>query len=343
MQSFNLNDGRFELSISAYTAESILPSNSIILHRTPFTYQNTYWDKFFEACVDLKQNLSHVDWVFVDACWDPFRLSNEEIQQRRQQLNDIFVGSKICVLSACARHFYEELPGCVYFPLFLMINYPELKFIPKAGRIGCLNRRNAPHRVWLMHHLLDQKLIDPNIDIYSVSFTDIYTDRYWNVDYTIGTKWFNHAQKQWPKQIATHPDNFPSDYSINHPAWHTGIVIITETEAGADTIICEKTAKGILSKSCFSVYMSETGYRVLEDLGFEPRFFDSHAEDYNIEPILNICRTITTESQAMEYRHIHMDKINHNFDWFALNQGRFEERPWWPKFAPKLKQALDSL
>lgn len=343
MQSFNLNGRQFQLSISSYPAESILPKNSIILHRTPFTYSHVTWEVFFSACKELSKQLSNVDVVFVDACWDPFRLPNQEIILRRQQLSEIFNKSKVCVLSACARHFYDNMSGCVYFPLFLMIPYPALKFRPRAGRFGCLNRRNAPHRVWLMHHLLNEKLIDPDKDVYSVRFTNLYDNKYCDVDAPAGFGWFDKARRKWPQEIATHPDNFPSDYSIDHPAWHTGIAIITETEPGEDTIICEKTAKGILSKSCFSIYMGGVGHCVLEDLGFEPRFFPEHASDYNIEPILNICRTITTESQAIEYRQMHMDKIEHNFAWFAFEQGSFQTRPWWSRYEPKLTQALNSL
>jgi len=339
MQRFDLNDGKFYLGIDAFPGESVLPANSIILQRTPFTYNAVSWESFWLACQQLQKEITAPEWIFIDACWDPLRLSGKDIKRARKRLHGIFPGSKICVLSAKAQHYYDNIPGCVYFPLFLMIHYPDLNFRPRAGRIGCLNRRNAAHRVWLMHHLMQQKLIDSRRDVYSISFTNIYTDSYND----IGIDWFWEAQRCWPAQIATHPDNFLNDYSIDHPAWHTGISIITETEPGADTIICEKTAKGILSKSCFSIHMSEAGYRVLEDLGFRPRFFPDHAEDLNIEPILHICRTITTESQALEYRQQHMDKIQHNFEWFGFRQGAFQTRPWWQHYEPKLRQALDSL
>lgn len=342
MNSFNLVDGRFEPYNIPYLGEPVLPTDGILLQRTPITIdsnnQNS-WDIFWEACRTLKQQISTPKYIFVDAAWDPVKINNEQIHLARERLEKIFVGSKICILSAAARHYYDDLPGCVYFPLFLMIDYPDLQFRPRSGRIGCLNRRNAGHRVWLMHHLLDQQLIDSSRDIYSVSFTSLYTNNYWD----LGIDWFNEAQQKWPTQIATHPDGFLNDYSIDHPAWHTGIAVITETEPGEDTIICEKTAKGILSKSCFSIYMSETGYRVLEDLGFRPRFFDNHAQDLDIQPIIDICKTITTESQALEYRQQHMDKIQHNFDWFAFKIGGFQSRPWWTKYEPKLRQVLDNL
>lgn len=339
MQAFNFVDNHFEKAGMTFTGAPILPNDSIVLHRTPATYMLSQLEDFLAACRQFKQDIGSPSWVFIDACWDPFRFDAIQIKKFRQDLQEIFEQSKICVLSAAARHFYEDIPGCLYFPLFLMINYPPLNFLPKAGRIGCLNRRNAAHRVWLMHHLLEQKLIDPERDVYSVSFTNLYTGSY----YDVGIDWFNEAQRQWPTQISTHPDDFPCDYSIDHPAWHTGISIITETEPGVDTIICEKTAKGILSKSCFSVYMAEVGYRVLEDLGFEPRFFDQHAEEFDIQPIIDICKTITTESQALEYRQQHIDKIEHNFEWFAINTGPFQSRPWWNRYEPKLRQALDSL
>lgn len=338
MQCYNFLDPDFSLGTTPFAAESVLPTDSILLEQTPFTYGHRSWETFWLACRELAQSVQPT-WVFVNACWDPFRLDNDSIQQRRQQLAEIWPGSKICILSARAQHFYDDLLGCLYFPLFLFIKYPELYVRKRSGRIGCLNRNNAAHRVWLMHHLLDQKLIDPDRDVYSVSFTNIFTDTYND----IGVDWFNTAQRRWPAQLSTHPDGFPNDYSIDHPAWHTGIAVITETEPGADTIICEKTGKGILSQSCFSIYMADVGYRVLEDLGFEPRFFPDHAEDFNIEPILNICRTIITESQALEYRQQHMDKIQHNFDWFGFRTGTFQSRPWWDRYEPKLRLALDSL
>jgi|688.fasta_scaffold133131_3 hypothetical protein len=347
MQIFNFSDGKFYLGHGDWPGQSVLPADAIILQRTPFT-NDIPWELFWSACCQLQKEITAPEWIFIDACWDPFRLSTNAITQARQHLNEIFPRSKICVLSAKAQHYYDNIPGCVYFPMFLMMPYPDLNFRPRSGRIGCLNRRNAAHRVWLMHHLLEQKLIDPDRDVYSVSFTNIFTNNY----HDIGIDWFKDAQRRWPARIATHPDNFPNDYSIDHPAWHTGIAIITETEPGVDTIVCEKTAKGILSKSCFSIYMSEAGYKVLEDLGFQPRFFPDHADEFssgpngfniNIEPILNICRTITTESQAMEYRQQHMDKIEHNFKWFGFRQGAFQTRPWWQNYEPKLRQALDSL
>jgi hypothetical protein len=343
---YNFSEGQLILRKHPWDPSTVLPNDHIILGNTPFNGWPD-WETFVTACHALAKQISPPSWVFVDASWDPVMASNHTLTQYIQGLKDIFPRSKVCMLSANAHHFYDNLPGCVYFPYFLTHNnHGNLNHYPKTGRIGCLNRRNSPQRVWLMHHLLDKKLIDPQRDVYSISFTN-YTNvddkTYNDVDSHIGINWFNQAQRQWPTKIQTHPDNFPNDYSIDHPAWHTGIVIITETEPLPCVIISEKTAKGILSKSCFSVYMDEVGYRVLEDLGFQPRFFPEHAEKFNIDPLIDICQTITTEQQALEYRNLHLDKINHNFEWFAYKQGEIQQRPWWPKYQSKLLAAFDML
>jgi len=344
MPCYDYDQGQFSPCGWVYPGETVLPSDNIILQRTPFTWQqNNNWSTFYTACQQLARSITVPAYVFIDASWDPFVMSNTEILQRLAELDSIFVDSKVCILSARAQHYFDHLPGCVYMPLFAMHNYKDLEHRPKSGRIGCLNRRNAAHRVWLMHHLLDKKLIDPQRDVYSVAFTSLWSDTYFDVDHLLQINWFNQAQRQWPTQIQTHPDNFPNDYGISHPAWHTGIVIITETEVDANTLICEKTAKGILSKSCFSVYMHDVGYRVLEDLGFEPRFFANHAQEFDIQPIIDICHKFDTADSAIDYSREHQHQIDHNFDWLAYGQGPVHARPWFGRWKPKLEQALQSL
>jgi len=344
MPSYNDDQGRLVLYGHTFPGEVVLPSNNIILQRTPFTGWNSgNWDTFWLACHTLSKEITVPEYVFIDASWDPVALTNDEILAKLSQLQSIWRNSKVCMLSSKAQHFYDSLPGCVYFPLFLMLNYPDIVSRPKAGRIGCLNRRNAAHRVWLMHHLLDQGLLDPSQDVYSVSFVNLWTNTYFDLNSHLDIKWFNTAQQRWPAQIQTHPDQFPNDYGISHPAWHTGIVIITETEANQNTLICEKTAKGILSKSCFSVYMHEVGYRVLEDLGFSPRFFARHAQEFDIGPIVEICKNFATAQDAIDYSRQHQQQINHNWDWFAHQSGTIQSRPWFACWHPKLNHALESL
>lgn len=327
---------------SAFVGAQFLPNNHIVLHNTPVlspTLDLHRWHEFFAACHELRKEISAPYWVFVDAAWDPVHLDNNSIVAYLNSLRDIFCNSRVLLLSSRAQHFYDHIPGCLYWPMFAMLQYHDLYQRPKTGRIGCLNRRNAPHRVWLMHHLLQRKLLDPNQDSYSVSFTNLWDGHYIDVDSTLGIDWFNAAQMQWPTQIQTHPDNFPNDYGTVHPAWHTGVVIITETEVDHRTLICEKTAKGILSRSCFSVYMHDVGYCVLEDLGFAPRFFPAHAQEFNIKPIVKICKQFDTAADAIAYSHDHQCQIDHNFEWFGHDKP-IQTRPWFARWYPKLLDTL---
>ena len=325
-----------------WVASYVFPQDSILLGRTPFTLYNITWDHFFSVCKRFQSQFAGVKYVFIDATWDPIRPDNEELLQRRSELERIFVGSKVVVLTLHCQHFYDNIPGIIYVPFFAMCRYPDLVSRPKSGRFGCLNRRPALHRIRLMYNAIEQKLLDPNKDSYSIRFTNLYTNNPYNW-LGSGYEWMEEVLQTWPTEISTHPDGFPCDYGIAHPAWHTGIVIITETESGDKTIICEKTAKGILSRSCFSVYMADVGYRVLEDLGFQPRFFSSHAEYNNIEPLLDIFRSFETQSQAMDYREQHIQQIDHNFEWFGINHDDLTRKPWYSRYEPKLRDSLNNL
>lgn len=347
MQCYNFENGVMQPYGQIYPGSAVLPENHIVLQRTPIhspDINNAFWQPFYEACRTLSGQIAAPQYVFVDGSWDPIHVDNTAVVDFLNNLRQIWPQSRVCLLSAKAQHYYDAIPGCVYFPLFAMIRYQDLHHRPKAGRIGCLNRRNAAHRVWLMHHLLDQQLIDPERDVYSVAFTSLWSGHYMDVDNRVGgITWFNEAQRRWPTLIQTHPDDFPNDYGTSHPAWHTGIVIITETEVDQKTLICEKTAKGILSKSCFSIYMHEVGYRVLEDMGFAPRFFEHHAQEWNIEPIEKICRDFASADDAIAYSYDHQQQIDHNFHWFGDPEGPINTRPWFARWQPKLQQALDCL
>lgn len=339
MQSFDFDGTTLtaRLNESMFPGKSILPANSWILHCTPFTAgEMAAWDQFFSACAHLASNCVPADFVFVDAAWDPIQISNNQICDYVDRLQQIFGGKKVCVLSSRAQHWFDNIPNCVFFPLFLMIPYPPVKHSLRQGRFGCLNRRNADHRVRLMTQLLEQGLLSSEQDVYSVALTSVHDPK------TIGDTVCIFG-KTWPSRIATHPDNFPNDYSIDHPAWHTGIAIVTETLVDENSLFTEKTAKSILSKSCFSIYIGKPAYAVLEQLGFLPRFFSEHAHDHNIDPILELCKNIRNANQAIEYRQQHIDKIDHNYHWFDFGQESVIQRPWWPLYQPKLQQALDSL
>lgn len=341
MIQFIVSEDRFEIG-PCWDPAPIFPEDSILINRTPFTLNYMDWDCFFSVCQKIQQQVSHVKYVFVDATWDPMRPNNQELLQRLEEMKRIFIGANVVVLSMHAQHYYDELPGVIYVPSFATCVYPTPEFRPRAGRFGCLNRRPALHRIRLMYNALQQKLIDSDRDVFSIRFVGLYTNSAYDFRGT-GYEWMATELQHWPAEMASHPDGWPCDYSISHPAWHTGISIITETEPGDRTIICEKTAKGILSKSCFTVYMADVGYRVLEDLGFAPRFFADHAEYDNIEPLLRLMKDFDSEAAAMDYRQQHLDQINHNYQWFGIDTPDFCQRSWYSRYEPKLKAALANL
>lgn len=323
-------------------ARDLLPEHSLMVQNTPFYYGTRSWNDFFSACQKLRAAYPTVPYVFIDASWDPVTLSNDEIIKNLEKIKKIFAPSKVIMLSARAQHWFDNIPNVLYFPLFAMLTVGNAQPMPRQGRMGCLNRRNALHRIRLMYELLSRNLVDAERDIFSISFTNLWTKTPYNFSHS-NYEYLQHTLLSWPDSIATHPDDFVNDYNINHPAWHTGIAIVTETESDDNTILSEKTAKALVSKSCFSIYMADVGYRVLEELGFEPRFFSEHAEYDNIDPLISLCQRIETESQAMEYRQNYIDQIEHNYAWFGNDQTIVPHRPWYSRYAPKLRQALDNL
>jgi hypothetical protein len=324
-------------------AYRMLPDNSIILMGTPFTVVDRYsWDSYYKNLKILTEQSINDTFVFIDAAWDPVLVSTPECVDHLAATKEFFPGAKVAMLSSKCQHWFDNIPGLIYYPSFGAIVYDNPVFQPRSKRIGCLNRHNSPHRLWLMHSLLSEKLIDADRDVYSVGFANPYDlTSHGKISQLIPSRSdLDEEIKKYPPQIATHPDNFPNDYTINHPAWHTAIAVVTETRPNDSTIISEKTAKAIISKSCFSIYMAEVGYGVLEQLGFEPRLFTDHASETNIEPIKQICRQFDTESSAMDYRQSQMDKINHNFEWFSKGPIL---GPWYDIYKPKFQQALECL
>ena len=321
----------------------MLPENSIVLTGTPYTrLDRNSWGDFYKNLQILRDQSVTDTYVIVDASWDPLLISTQDCIDNLSLIKEFFPGAKVAVISSKCQHWFDAIPGLIYYPAFGAIVYNCPTHHNRSKRIGCLNRQSSPHRLWLMHSLLSEKLIDPDRDIYSMSFANPYNlTAYGNMDSFIEDKHnVNNEIKKYPPQVATHPDNFPNDYTIKHPAWHTAIAVVTETHPGENTLISEKTAKAIISKSCFSIYMSEAGYRVLEELGFEPRFFADHASETNIEPIKQICRQFDTESVAMDYRQSQIHKINHNFEWFSKGPVL---GPWYDQYKPKFQQALECL
>jgi hypothetical protein len=328
----------------------ILPDDSIILSNTPLIIPGTSWQQTHQQLQLMLDRQITAKYVFIDGSYDPIKFSNREIQEHLKHIQTYFPQSKIAFLSSRVQHWYDNLSNVLYLPYFICLEYQAHKVQPRKGRMGCLNRNNSPHRIWLMHHLLKDGLLDPNRDVYSVSFTNIY-----NGERTDVTSWLgmcktpydlNYELNKWPPTVATHPDNFPNDFSTDHPAWNTGIAIVTETEPGYKTMLTEKVWKAIRSSSCWTAYMGAEGYTFLEDIGFEPRFFKRHASFDDITPITKLCRSIDTEAAALDYYHSNIRQIKHNFEWSGGdNPDSFTNfsTPWHRRFLPEFKRRLNSL
>jgi hypothetical protein len=321
-----------------YTAGShqLLPDNSLVL----FNFAKHVGDHPTIAVLAqvLKQLPTNFDYVFIDNSYDPVTLSDIQIQEITDLVTQHFINSHVIFLSSKCSHYYSDEKNILWYPFFLLAEYPTV-IQPRQQRIGCLNRRNALHRIWLMHNLLSQNLIDHNRDIFSIAFANVYDqDRVDNkIDEWagLGNTDYNKLIAQYPNSIATIPDNFPNDHGTLHPAWHTAITIVTETECGDLGIITEKTAKALAANCCWIAYTGSDCIRVLTSLGFETQLFDQHATGRNIDPIVQVCRDLDTESAAMDYYNSKLPQIEHNKQ--HLRHG------WLTQYVPKLKQTLDLL
>ena len=314
----------------------LLPGNSLIL----FNFATHAGANFDPALLSqrLKQMPVNVDYVFIDASYDPVRLSDLRIQETIELVTQHFTKSHVIFLSSKCSHYFSGEKNVLWYPVWLLGEYPTIAR-PRHKRIGCLNRRNALHRIWLMHNLLNQGLIDHDRDIFSMAFANIYDQHRLDnrIDAWLGLGKTDHNKliAQYPDSIATIPDNFPNDHGILHPAWHTAITIVTETECGELGMITEKTAKALTARCCWIAYTGSDCIRVLTDLGFETQLFDQHATGRNIDPIVQACKTLDTESTAMDYYNSKLPQIEHN--------KQHLEHGWLALYVPKLKQALDLL
>jgi hypothetical protein len=321
-----------------YTAGShrLLPDNSLVL----FNFAKHAEDHSNIAVLAqvLKQLTTNFDYVFIDNSYDPVTLSDTQIQAITDLVTQHFTNSHVIFLSSKCSHYYSDQKHVLWYPFFLLAEYPTI-IQPRQQRIGCLNRRNALHRIWLMHNLLSQGLIDHDRDIFSIAFANVYDqDRMDNkIDGWLGrgNTDYNTLIAQYPNSIATVPDNFPNDHGTRHPAWHTAITIVTETECDDLGIITEKTAKALAARCCWIAYTGSDCIQVLTSLGFETQLFDQHATGRNIDPIVQVCRNLDTESAAMDHYNAKLPQIEHNKQ--HLDHG------WLTQYVPKLKQALDLL
>ena len=312
---------------------SILPNHSIIIRRF-----STYYSP-----LSLDQLISMIDWipeknpryVFIDYSPDDIPpYTRDEIQERIDLFKSHFPNSRVILLTPQPDDYNTTQPDVLFYPYWFLNHPTEYPITIRKKRIGCLNRRNAAHRVWLMHNLLSQGLIDHERDIFSMRFVNVFDKKTkadlasWLPSISIEEQRF--INRSYPESIATIPDDFPNDHSTQHPAWNTALAIVTETEVDHYCVITEKTIKAFLSRSCFMLYTGQEELDLLPKLGFELGTFEQHATEFNIDPILEMARKLDTESVALDYYHSKLDIINHNYDWFTTGG-------WFSKYQEKLK------
>jgi len=329
---------------------NILPDDCILLQNTPIILTNSSWDVAHQQLKSLTDQQITAKIVLVDATHDPVKYSNRELLEQLDKIKNYFPTAKIALLSSRVQHWFDNVPELIYVPYCIQLGYTHYEHKPRQKRIGCLNRNNTAHRVWLMHNLLKKNLLRPDCDVFSMSFANINNGSITRVAGWLGNSLapldVDYEVAQWSSSVATHPDGFLNDFTVNHPAWNTALSVVTETESGWMTMITEKTWKAIRSRSCWTAYMADVGYQFLRDVGFEPDFFDKHASFVDIKPIVRICKTFDTEAVALDYYHSQTDKINHNFEWSGGNSQYAAENftaPWAQKFLLKFQRDLTCL
>jgi hypothetical protein len=316
----------------------LLPEESVVFQNVLRNGHNTFHPALLAQ--GLKQISTTAAFIFIDASYDPVAFSELEIQLTIELIQQQFINSKVVFLSGKSSHYYSEYNNVLWYPTFLLWDYPTPPRL-RQKRIGCLNRRNSTHRVWLMYNLISQGLVDYDRDIFSVSFVSLFgpptpTD----VDGWIGQNTnYNSIIQQYPHTMATISDDFSNgtfiDMTTNHPAWATAITIVTETNYGDLGIISEKTVKAIASECCWVAYTGSDCIQVLTDLGFESNLIGQHVFDKNVAPIMDLCKTFDNESVAMDYYNSRIPEIQHNKQHLAHG--------WIDKYLPKLNSTLNSL
>ena len=303
-----------------YQNYQILPEDSLILTGIFAEHKN-----FDTTLSELDRLIKHIStdakYIFLDASADPVFFTNHELQALVELLNKYYQ-NKICkLLVGNCQYYLEQTAEIFWYPYWLLCKQHDHAPIKRNKRIGCLNRKNSPHRLWLMHNLLSKQLVDHDRDIYSVAFKNIYSGQSGCIN-----SWMPNLDPQiqnqisnYPAQIATIDDGFINDHSLAHPAWATALAVVTETQVGEYSMITEKTCKAIASKSCWISYTGKASLDVLNTLGFSSNTFDNHATEFDIDPIIQVCQEFDTESRALDYYYSKLSIINHNYDWFRSN------------------------
>lgn len=260
-------------------------------------------DRIADRLIEIPENI-----IFIMGATDPFCLDLDQISDITKIISQK-INKKIVWLSGDCRHYKKTIPNSVYFPFWLAIreNF-ELPPTHRSFRFSCLNRRPAKHRDHVMNTLNKHNLINSDLDVLSI----------------------RHQANA--ESFATHPDDWPNDHSIAHPAYRAHLNIVTETVPWERGIISEKTTKIFESETAGIMYNSPASIEVLRELGFEIDYV-KHACLDDITPIVNLLTQLQDPRDCESWYWQHIKHHQHNREHFVSSA-------WADEFAPWFKQQL---
>lgn len=275
-------------------------------------HEYIHWLLEFQKVI-MKSDLSQANQhIFLDFSYDPCVFSENQIKQILEWLQNCFKQSTIWWLSGDCRYFTNGDPQILYYPYWLLNNSVETRSIVKKHRFGCLNRNPAKHRHQLMYELLSQGLFDSRLDRYSWNFNWPGTQGILSFGLTEVESFMNLELRLNEKNyISNCYDNSPNDHSLDHPAWSAYLQLITETSPYDNGIITEKTIKGILSQSLFTVINSQYSKQLFSNFGFDIEYF-------NQSPV-EVAKEYQNLEKLQEKYHEELHRITFNLEWFLSN------------------------
>ena len=299
--------------------QRLFPENSAILggflgiYDTQMDKQHVRYDDHVSVANRLAQKSVDIPepTIFIMGATDPFCLDQDQILEITTIISQK-TNKKIIWLSGDCRHYKKSIPNSVYFPYWLAVKEKfELPPQQRSFRFSCLNRRPARHRDLVMSTLERKNLINLELDVLSIHY------------------------QETNKKFATHPDDWPNDHSIAHPAYRAHLNIVTETVPWERGIISEKTTKIFESETAGIIYNSKASIEVLRDLGFEIDYV-THASLEDITPITNLLEQLQDPKDCESWYWQHIKHHRHN-------RRQFISSAWIDQFEPWFKQQLANI
>jgi hypothetical protein len=263
-------------------------------------------DRLAKKLIDIPESV-----IFIMGATDPFCLAQDQILDITATIGQR-TKKKIIWLNGDCRYYNTLMPDSVYFPFWLAIkeNF-EQPPQQRSFRFSCLNRRPAAHRDRLLNTLNEYKLLSSDLDV-------------WSIRYTADLGMF-----------ATHPDDWPNDHGIAHPAYQAHLNIVTETTPWERGIITEKTTKIFESETAGIIYNSPASIEVLRGLGFEIDYV-THASLDDITPIVNLLTQLQDPKDCESWYWQHIKHHQHN-------RQQLISSAWVSHFEPWFKQQLANI